>query len=117
MNVFLNGLTKLGHRVAMAVGANGSLLTVEDNGDPGFISMEVTTVPTALAAHVASAVEILNNSGVDLVVDHGDGTAAGKLPTGNSHVFKLKSNTSELRLSVAAGSITPDLIEYWGGLQ
>jgi len=102
----------------MAVGAKGSLLTLPDNGMPGFIAQAVTNVATALEAHAAAFVEIINATGHDLTVDHGDGTPTATLKTGNSHVFKLLANTSELRVSIGvAGPVTLDMVEYWGGLQ
>jgi hypothetical protein len=117
MNVFLQGKTKAGTRLPLAVGEKGALLTQIDNGAPGFINVNVTNVPTALPDHAASTVEILNNTGSDLIIDHGEDTPSAKLATGNSHLFKLLASTSELRLSVVGAAVTPDLIEYWGGLQ
>ena len=83
-------------------------------GTPAFLNFTATPMPTALPARKAVMVEIVNDTQSDLTVDRGVGTAFGTLKAGNSHIFKLKASTAELRLSVVEGEATPGIIECWG---
>ena len=84
-------------------------------GTPRFFYTQATTQPTALPALRGQSVDILNNTGSDLIFDHGLGTMSFTLPTGNAKVFHLQACTSELRVSVAAGVATVNFQgEAWG---
>jgi len=103
MNVFLFGKTVDGQRTAVAVSANGSLLMKDQNEHPDFINFPATTVATALPDKPGIWLSILNNTGVDVVVDHGVGSETYSLPTGNERRFALVKSSNELRVKVAAG--------------
>jgi len=83
-------------------------------GTPVFINFTANTIPTALPNKKAVLVEIVNDTAADLIVDRGVGTAFATLKSGNSHIFKLKASTAELRLSVFEDEATPGIIECWG---
>lgn len=114
MKIFLQGITPSGAMTPILVTEDGALVQAQDNGQPGFIAFTATTVATALPSHAAKLVEIVNDTESDLLVDRGAVTPQSVLKGGNAHVFKVAANTHELRLSVAEGTATPGIIEYWG---
>jgi hypothetical protein len=57
--------------------------------------------------------DILNTTGGDLIFDHGAGTVAFNLPTGNSKIFHAQANAQELRVSVTNGQVNFQG-EIWG---
>ena len=114
MKIFLQGKTPSGAMVPILVNEDGALSFAQDNGTPGFLAITVTTAATALPAHAAKLVEIVNDTQSDFSIDRGAGSPVSTLRSGTAHIFKVQSNTSELRLSVAEGTAAPGIIEYWG---
>lgn len=103
VNIFLLGL------YVGAINIQPTMYT----GTPKFFNLTATVAWQTFPAYAATHLEVFNNTGQSIVLDHGAGTSTFTIPTGNSKVTHSNATLSEIRYSCATGPVNFD-VEAWG---